>query len=608
MNVVRGLTLFAVWFVSSGLPAAAQSADPWLEVRAENFVVYTDTDEEKALRLAARLESVRAAYGQRFYPLAPRPFPIRVVLFDDRDEFQRIIPESVRTELTLTDELVGRHDAYLIQGSTDWFIAARDESPDDLINDVGHSLGHLFLARSGLWRPFWLEEAVGEFVRFVGREEQDDDLAAEDAYPVAEVLEIVPSATFDDLGDGGPFRLSAYFLLRVLMEDHPDVLEAYFRDLAVEDGYQATLPMPSEDLASLNEKVLRFEDRLVPMDDAVVEPAVREMTVEESGVVLGDLALASGYPNVARSYYQQGRGAPGAQVGLAVLGKLGGPSAANARAFEQLAMLYPDDALVHYHLGTLDPDSGTDLDARIQSLERAVEIEPRFGRAFTELGWAYFDDGRLEAAVDAANRGIALEPEYADRAFELIAEARFREGEIDLARRAMETAATLPHIDPSTEEHYRLIVPDLYRRIEARERTADGDRVAALRRQLEIRADEVDPRPQPTPGGAAPFGLVHYEVTSTPPPGVQEPRLVSGDVPEYTTDLRRNRVSGRVALELALDRQGRVESTRVVRSDDERLSEAAVRSVERWRFDPARSEGESTTFSFRILFTFDLQE
>lgn len=608
MNVVRGWTLFALWLVSSGLPAPAQSADPWIEVWSQNFVVYTDTDEEKARDLVARLESVRSAYGQRFVPLASRPFPIRVLLFDDRDEFQRIIPESARTELTLTDERVGRHDAYLVQGPTDWFIAARDESPDDLIDDVGHSLGHLFLARSVLWRPFWLEEAVGEFVRFVGREEQDDDLSAEDAYPVAELLEIVPSATFDDLGDGGAFRLNAYLLLRVLMEDHPGVLEAYFRDIGAEDGYQAALAMPPGDLVTLNEKVLRFEDRVIPIDTAVIAPSVREMTVEESYVVRGDLALASGYANVARSYYQQGEGVPPAQVGLAVLGKLGGPSRANGRAFEQLAMLYPEDALVHYHLGTLGPDSGTDLDARIRSLERAVEIEPRFGRAFTELGWAYFDDGRIDAAIDAANRGIALEPEYADRAFELIAEARFAEGEIELARRAMETAATLPHLDPTAEEHYRLIVPALDRRIETRERTADADRVAQLQRELESRADEVDPRPEPTPGGAAPFGLVHYEVTSTPPAGVQEPRLVSGDVPEYATDLRRNRVRGQVALELELDRQGRVESTRVIRSDDERLSEAAVRAVERWRFDPARSEGESTAFSFRILFIFDLQE
>jgi protein TonB len=84
--------------------------------------------------------------------------------------------------------------------------------------------------------------------------------------------------------------------------------------------------------------------------------------------------------------------------------------------------------------------------------------------------------------------------------------------------------------------------------------------------------------------------------------------MVSGDVPEYPTALRRNRVSGQVAIELGLDRQGRVESTRVIRSDDEGLSEAAVQAVERWRFDPARSEGESTPFAFRILFTFDLQE
>jgi TonB family protein len=49
-------------------------------------------------------------------------------------------------------------------------------------------------------------------------------------------------------------------------------------------------------------------------------------------------------------------------------------------------------------------------------------------------------------------------------------------------------------------------------------------------------------------------------------------------------------------------------STRVVASDAEGLAEAALRAVEGWRFDPARSGGESIGFTFRIVFTFDLQE
>lgn len=610
MGQVRKSVSIALLTVIVALPGFArpQSNDAWVEVRTENFVVYTDTDEEKAIDFATRLESVRAAYGEHFVPLSTRPFPIRVVLLDDREDFRRSVPESVRTELTLTEELVPRHDAYLIPGVTDWFILARDASSDDLIDDVGHSLGHLLLARSVLWRPFWLEEAVGEFVRLVGRDTHDGAVSSEDVYTVAELLEIVPSSSFDDLGDGGSFRTSAYFLLRVLMEDHPEVLDAYLQDLAREDGYQATLRMSPEDLGSLDSRIIGFQDRMISMPEVPVGTQTRRMSGEEVAVVRGDLAVASGYPALARSYYQEAGATMAARVGMAVLGTLSGPSASNRRAFEQLAVSYPDNALVHYHLGTLDPESGIGLDVRIENLERAVELLPGFGRAHAELGWAYLDDGRIAPAIARANQAIAVEPEYADRAFELIAEARFASGDVESARSAMETAATLPHIDPSTEEHYRLIVPDLYRRIAAEERESDANRIEELRRQLEARADDLDPRPEPAPGGPAPYGLVHYEVTSIPPPDVQEPRLVFGDVPEYSSDLRRGRISGQVELELSLDRQGRVESSRIVRSADQRLSDAAIRAVERWRFDPARAGEESTAFTFRVVFTFDLQE
>jgi TonB family protein len=612
MKTVRALTRLVVPVaILALLPVVTlagpfQSGEEWIEVRTKNFVVYTDTDEEKGVRLLERLESVMAAYSDKLFPLAPRTFPIRVLLFDDTDEYQRLLPERVRTERTLDNDLVAPRDAYLVRGGTDWLIAARDESPDDLVDDVGHSLGHLFLARSAMWQPFWLQEAAGEFVRLVGREDRNGDLDPDEAYAVGELIKIVPSTAFDDFGDGGPFRVTSYFLLRVLMENHPEVLDAYMEDIGLESGHEATLRAPAGEAESLDAKVRDFQDRVIPMNAVAVEPEVRDMSPEEASIVRGDLAVASGYPAVARGYYQQGGAA--ARTGMAVLGKQNGPSASNRRAFEELATSSPNDPLAHYHLGTLDPESGVDPDVRIASLARAAQLAPEFGRAHAELGWAYLARGQTDAAIDAANRAIALEPEHADRAFELLAEARFALGDIEGARMAMETAATLPHIDASTEEHYRLVVPDLYRRIASRERAADADRIAELRRQVEARADEVDPRPEVIPGGPAPYGLVHYEVTSTPLAGVQEPRLVSGDVPEYSSELRRNRVRGRADLELELDRQGRVISTRVVASDAEGLAEVALRAVEQWRFDPARSDGESIGFTFRIVFTFDLQE
>ena len=69
-------------------------------------------------------------------------------------------------------------------------------------------------------------------------------------------------------------------------------------------------------------------------------------------------------------------------------------------------------------------------------------------------------------------------------------------------------------------------------------------------------------------------------------------------MPDYTIDLRRRGVEGRVVLEVDLDRRGRISDLRVRSSEDPELSEAALEAVRTWQFDSARRGFESTTYSF----------
>lgn len=601
------IALLAVAAISGNAAPQSGNESAWLELTGENFVVLTDTNEEKGIRLIQDLESRYAAYAATVFPVQRRQFPIRAVLLDALQDFEIFLPDSVKTELDLRDNAVPERSAYLFHGDTNAFMVFRDRGVDDLSDDVGHSLGHLLLARSALWQPFWLQEAVGEFVRMLGRDDGENPVEAEDAYALEELLAIVQSENFDDLGDGGTFRRQSYHLFRVLMEDHPEVLTAYLEALGDEDGYDAELGLQDSMLEAVRSRVLDFEDSGLPLPVRGLQPAIRIARTAEADLEKGDLAAAAGLDNLAREHYQRSR-LDRARLGLARLAGRGQQTETTWRGFQQLVEELPELPMVHYHFGLLDAANPQERGAQIASLERAIDLMPLMGRAYSELGRLYVETGRPDDAIGMAEQAIALEPEFADRAFEVIMDAQVDLGNPEAATAAAQTSATLPHSDPATLEHYESLAPELYRRLEAIRRAADSDRLEELRREVEALANQVDPRPEPVTGGALPFGLVHYDVSLAPPDGVSEPQLFSGALPEYSPDLRRRRIQGQVTLDVDLDRQGRVAGTRIRSSDDEALSMAVLEALGRWRFDPARRNEESVEFSFLLTFTFDLQE
>jgi hypothetical protein len=57
-----------------------------------------------------------------------------------------------------------------------------------------------------MWRPFWLDEAAGEYIRKLGRNPDTKPVPEKDAYTLDDLLTIVPSATYQDSDPVGAFR------------------------------------------------------------------------------------------------------------------------------------------------------------------------------------------------------------------------------------------------------------------------------------------------------------------------------------------------------------------------------------------------------------------
>jgi cytochrome c-type biogenesis protein CcmH/NrfG len=93
----------------------------------------------------------------------------------------------------------------------------------------------------------------------------------------------------------------------------------------------------------------------------------------------------------------------------------------------------------------------------VADLQRALRINPRYGRAWINLGAAYANLGEYDEAVRALRTGVSLRPDDA-RGWSMLGLAALRTGDARLA-----------------EECVRRLEP------------LDGDRAADLRRRLEGR-------------------------------------------------------------------------------------------------------------------------
>lgn len=192
MNLFRA---FACAFLILVLPWSGQAQNVrWFEITSGNFLLFTDTTEAKGRRLATDLEQRIASFQNAFGVVPKRQFPIEILLLKHSEDFLSSAPPVTPPD-TGIDEY---NSAYILRGADRIFIVAQDKSPDDIANEVGHELGHLFLDRIVLWHPFWLEEAAAEYFRKVGRNPEGKRILPADRIPVEDILTIVPSGTYKD--------------------------------------------------------------------------------------------------------------------------------------------------------------------------------------------------------------------------------------------------------------------------------------------------------------------------------------------------------------------------------------------------------------------------
>jgi TonB family protein len=574
------LTLFLL-----GVPALQAKDAKWFEMSSEHFLLFTDTNEAKGRRLISDFENRVTVFAQALGKVPPRQFPIEVFLFNNDQDFIEALPHAKGGE----EEL--RKAAYLLRGPDRVFVVAKDKSPDDIANDVGHALGHVLFERYVMWRPFWLAEGAAELVRKTGRSPDSKPVSEQDGFGADDLVTIVPSATYNDNDPGGAFRTQSYRLLRIVLDDKADILRKYVQSLRVESERAPRIDL---DTQALDSTLKSYVEK--PLTAPPVTALVKSAEADPARLAIhhGDLLLATDRQADAGRYYNAD--SKDARAARAIITRFSRSGAEAARVLDRAARELPDVGLVQYHFGAMDLQDKKDIHSQVAALERAVQLLPLMGRAYGDLARVYALDGQPEKSLPAITKALELEPEFADRFIEIRSEADLALGQADRALRDINLASDLPHSDRSVLERYPGKILTIRKKIEAARREIDAQDLEKIRQQVREEERRREPPPKPSaPPPPVPAGSISYQIETRAPIEVVETVY-----PEYSDALRRNGAAGVIALRVDVGPDGKVKTATIASSQIADLNNATLEAVKKWSFKPGNR-------SIRIVLTFSLQ-
>lgn len=91
---------------------------------------------------------------------------------------------------------------------------------------------------------------------------------------------------------------------------------------------------------------------------------------------------------------------------------------------------------------------------------------------------------------------------------------------------------------------------------------------------------------------------------SAAPTGRENPVPVRTVAPDYPAAMKNQGVSGLVMVKCTVDDQGNVAETAVVKSSNEAFDKNAIDAVKKWKFKPARQDGNAISVQVTIPIKF----
>jgi len=100
------------------------------------------------------------------------------------------------------------------------------------------------------------------------------------------------------------------------------------------------------------------------------------------------------------------------------------------------------------------------------------------------------------------------------------------------------------------------------------------------------------------------LGLMPWSVFGAE--GMEPPVPVRTVAPKFPEEMRRNGSAGLVTVSCLIDEKGNVTEPKVVKSTNDAFSEPAVEALKKWKFKPAKKNGEAVAIRVNIPVQFNV--
>jgi Flp pilus assembly protein TadD len=445
--------------VTLALAAAAPDAwalpkekDRWIEVRTENFILFSNARETLTRGIGLNLERLRKALSQLSDDLQVNsPLATYIYVFKGHGSFNDYVDAGDTRNPTVGLFASHRDGNYVAIN------AARGVNPDEIIY---HEYLHYYLSNNTTARiPVWFDEGLAEFYStFTVRENQVDIgrpvqrhmtwLRSHPMLPLDSLFAIErDSPEYNEGNKNGVFYAQSWAVVHILFggksERWPKLvrfLELIEDGSSVDDALGKALDTTKEQLAEDLERLLRadelpytrytFKD-LGVNEEVVIEPMARPDVLYR----LGDY-LAHAEPDRTPEAEEHLRAAlkivpehPAAIAGLGFVRDLEGELDEASKFYRWALELDADNYLTNFLLAqNLVEQYYRKSEGRIADLVRArehyrtsLELNPGLAAAYAGFGYTYiFDPGNPAPGVRAMARAHEMLPHDEDITYGLM--------------------------------------------------------------------------------------------------------------------------------------------------------------------------------------------
>jgi len=432
-------TIVFLFLLAGAMSASGRdSVDHWFEVRSQNFVVLTDSNEKQGLRVASQFERMRAV----FHILMPTASdsagsPIIVLALKDKKAMQTLEPESY-----LAKGQVNLAGFFMRAPDKNYILLRLDAEGAHPFATVYHEYTHYLMRDAGGWLPLWLNEGMAEFFQntdirdkevLLGQANDDDILYLRQnpLMPLTTLFKVDYSSpyyheehkgsvfyaeswalthmlTISD-AQKGTSRLQDYANLLVRKQDPVTAAQQAFGDL---NQLQKSLNIYISQLSFMMFKM----NKAVPVNESTFQ--VRAIPATDADAIRADVLVYNQRTRDAQVLIDQVlQEDPNNALAHETMGFLKfreGDKEAAKKWYGEAVKLDSQSYLAHYYYAVMSMGAdGEGKDPVIESsLRSCIKLNPNFAPAYDALARYYMRDPAKTTEAHILNiRAITLEPD-----------------------------------------------------------------------------------------------------------------------------------------------------------------------------------------------------